>query len=130
MAEDTFDSLKKERDELKNFIETKNKEHKQNRKIGELFTTAFLGFAFWCVVDYLRHISITGLQYSIATGGIDQMTGAVYAGMVIISVLFLWGCGLFWAVGRIDDIFGEYYPEIKCRLGNALYAFTKNEKDL
>ena len=130
MTEDTFDSLKKERDELKNFITMKRKEEKGRQKLGEIFTTVFLGFAFWCVVDYLRHMAITGLEYSIVSGGLDQMTGAVYLGMVAISVIFLWGFGLFWLIGQINSIYGEYYPEIYRRLKKSFVAFAKNEKDL
>lgn len=131
MTEDTFDSLKKERDELKNFIAKEKKRDNENKKISDLFITAFFGFTFCCVVDYLRHISITGLEYAIKSGGVDQISGVIYLGMVGISVLFLWVFCLFWFVGRINDIFGEYYPEICCRLRKSFVAlFAKNKKDL
>lgn len=130
MTEDTFDSLKKERDELKKFISEKTNEAKRRRKLGDIFVTAFLGFAFWCVVDYLRHISTIGLEYAIKSGGVDQMTGVIYLGMVGVSIIFLWAFGLYWFIGTVHDIFKEDYPEVIRRVNEAFKAFSKNEKDL
>lgn len=132
MTEETFESVIEERNELKKFIKEKQRDEEEKLKIGDILTTAFLGFAFMCVVDYLRHISITGLQYSIDTGGVDQMTGTVYIGMVSLSVWFLWIFGLFWFIGRVNDIFGEYYPDILRRVKESFGTLLKkkDEKDM